>query len=101
MSEVYLEKVTVRYPRVVALDQMTLTIHHGEFLALLGPSGCGKTTAIRVIGGFIAPDEGNVFVDQKRVEKLPPINGISGSSFRTTPCSRTKPSSAILPSACG
>jgi spermidine/putrescine ABC transporter ATP-binding subunit len=82
MSEVCLEKVTVRYPKVVALDRLTLTIHDGEFLALLGPSGCGKTTAIRVIGGFIAPDEGNVFVDRKRVESLPPYKRNIGIVFQ-------------------
>jgi len=82
MSEVHLEKVTVRYPKVVALDQITLTIHQEEFLALLGPSGCGKTTAIRVIGGFIAPDEGNVFIDRKRVEQLPPYKRNIGIVFQ-------------------
>jgi spermidine/putrescine ABC transporter ATP-binding subunit len=82
MSEVVLEEVTVRYPKVVALDRISLTISQGEFLALLGPSGCGKTTAIRVISGFIAPDEGTVFIDRERVERLPPYKRNIGIVFQ-------------------
>jgi spermidine/putrescine ABC transporter ATP-binding subunit len=82
MSEVHLEEVMVRYPDVVALDRISLIIHQGEFLALLGPSGCGKTTTIRVIGGFTEPDQGNVFIDRKRVNQLPPFKRDVGMVFQ-------------------
>jgi spermidine/putrescine ABC transporter ATP-binding subunit len=82
MSEVRLEQVTVQYPQVLALDRISLTISQGEFLALLGPSGCGKTTAIRVIGGFTTPDEGSVFIDRKKVERLPPYRRNMGIVFQ-------------------
>jgi spermidine/putrescine ABC transporter ATP-binding subunit len=82
MSEVYLEDVMVRYPDVVALDHVSLIIQEGEFLALLGPSGCGKTTTIRVIGGFIEPDQGDVFIDRKRVNQLPPFKRDVGMVFQ-------------------
>ena len=43
------------------LSNVDLYIHDHEFITLLGPSGCGKTTTLRIIGGFEAPDEGEVF----------------------------------------
>jgi len=82
MSEVHLEEVTVRYPDVIALDRVSLIIHQGEFLALLGPSGCGKTTTIRVIGGFIEPDQGDVLIDRKRINRLPPFERDVGMVFQ-------------------
>ena len=82
MSEVRLEDVMVKYPDVVALDHVSLIIQQGEFLALLGPSGCGKATTIRIIGGFIEPDQGDVFIDQKRVNQLPPFERDVGMVFQ-------------------
>src|SRR5947208_3242921 len=60
-----LEQVTVRYetahsPPLVALQDITLTIDHGEFVALVGPSGCGKSTLLALIAGLQAPTEGTV-----------------------------------------
>jgi len=43
-----------------ALNQVSLTIHAGEFFCLLGPSGCGKTTLLRIIAGLDQPDEGRL-----------------------------------------
>ena len=40
------------------LKDISLYIRKGEFVTLLGPSGCGKTTTLRLIAGFLAPDEG-------------------------------------------
>ena len=38
---------------------------------MLGPSGCGKTTTLRIIGGFVEPDHGDVFFDGRRINALP------------------------------
>jgi NitT/TauT family transport system ATP-binding protein len=43
-----------------AIDDLTLDIHHGEFVAVLGPSGCGKTTLLRIIAGLDRPSSGSV-----------------------------------------
>ena len=54
------------------LDHLNLDIHDKEFVTFLGPSGCGKTTTLRIIGGFIDPNEGDVFFEGKRINDLPP-----------------------------
>ncbi len=60
MATVQLQSVSKRFGSTVALDDASLTVLSGEFVALLGPSGCGKTTLLRIIAGFEAPDAGAV-----------------------------------------
>ncbi|MBI4489712.1 MAG: ABC transporter ATP-binding protein [Deltaproteobacteria bacterium] len=48
-----------------AVDELELHIKDGELVSLLGPSGCGKTTTLRLVAGFLQPDEGEVRVDGK------------------------------------
>ena len=54
------------------LDNINLYIRKGEFVTLLGPSGCGKTTTLRLIAGFLAPDEGEILLDGKDISGIPP-----------------------------
>jgi iron(III) transport system ATP-binding protein len=58
-----LENLTKRYSGVASVDAISLAIGHGEFVCLLGPSGCGKTTTLRMIAGFLDPDEGAIRVN--------------------------------------
>ncbi len=48
---------------VRALDEVSITVEAGEFVAIQGPSGCGKTTLLLAAGGLLAPDEGQVLLD--------------------------------------
>jgi len=50
---------------IVALDQASLGVAQGEFVALLGPSGCGKTTLLKIVSGLLPPSTGTVRVDGK------------------------------------
>src|SRR5436305_1573 len=53
----------------LALDDVSFQVHPGEIVAQLGPNGAGKTTASRIIGGILAPSEGDVLVDGVSVRK--------------------------------
>ena len=54
-----------------ALDGLTFTLHGGEILGLVGPNGSGKTTAINVISGLYAPDQGEVRLEGRAWAALP------------------------------
>ena len=54
------------------LEDINLYIRRGEFITLLGPSGCGKTTLLRMIAGFLQPDEGSILLDGKELAGIPP-----------------------------
>jgi spermidine/putrescine ABC transporter ATP-binding subunit len=66
------ENVTKRFGRVVAVDNVSLTILEGEFFSLLGPSGCGKTTLLRMLAGFETPTEGRILIDGQDISSIPP-----------------------------
>ncbi|HEU5324112.1 MAG TPA: ATP-binding cassette domain-containing protein, partial [Methylomirabilota bacterium] len=59
------------YGAVRAVDGLDLTVHEGEFLALLGPSGCGKTTTLNLIAGFVPPTAGRILIDGEDVTGRP------------------------------
>jgi multiple sugar transport system ATP-binding protein len=72
LAKVLLRNVTKRYANVIAVNKLSLEVEDKEFLVLLGPSGCGKTTALRCIAGLEIPDEGDIFIGEKRVNYLDP-----------------------------
>ena len=57
---------------VIAVEDVNLTVEHGEYVVLLGPSGCGKTTTLRMIGGHEVPTAGEVLLDGESLLGLPP-----------------------------
>ncbi|MCK6449911.1 MAG: ATP-binding cassette domain-containing protein [Alphaproteobacteria bacterium] len=66
-----LRQITKRFGHVTALDHISLDIAEGEFLCFLGPSGCGKTTLLRVIAGLETPDEGEIRLQEGRLDAVP------------------------------
>lgn len=62
-----LKGVTKRFGKVVANNNVSLEVHHGEILAILGENGSGKTTLMNMVSGIYFPDEGQIFVDGDEV----------------------------------
>lgn len=67
-----LQHISKSFGGVKVLDDINLTVKKGEFVTFLGSSGCGKTTLLRIIGGFVNPDEGSVKLDGKDLVGIPP-----------------------------
>ena len=70
-----LKNVSLRYdddPENPIVNSINLQIYENEFVTLLGPSGCGKTTTLRMIAGFQTPSEGEVIIDGKVFNDIPP-----------------------------
>ena len=73
MASLSLRHIYKKYPGgVTAVSDFNLEIKDKEFIVFVGPSGCGKTTTLRIIGGFVSPDEGDVYFDGERINDLPP-----------------------------
>jgi iron(III) transport system ATP-binding protein len=77
-----LRAVVKRFGGVTAVDDVTLTIADGELFTLLGPSGCGKTTLLRLLAGFSAPDGGEIWFGDRRVDGLAPYERNIGMVFQ-------------------
>ena len=72
-----LRGITKRFPGVLANDNINLTLEKGEIHALLGENGAGKTTLMNILYGLYAPDEGDVFVNGKKIEVESPSDAIA------------------------
>jgi multiple sugar transport system ATP-binding protein len=57
---------------VVAVDDVSIDVHDGEFLVLVGPSGCGKSTIMRIVAGLEEVTTGEVYIGERNVTDLPP-----------------------------
>src|SRR6266550_260439 len=71
-QDLEVDRVTKRYGASSAVDALSLEVAHGSFFSILGPSGCGKTTLLRMIAGFLAPDEGDVRIGGASMRGVPP-----------------------------
>ncbi|MBQ3150028.1 MAG: ABC transporter ATP-binding protein [Clostridia bacterium] len=67
-----LKNISISFDGEQILNDLNLYINDKEFITLLGPSGCGKTTTLRIIAGFLEPDEGKVIFDGKDITDMPP-----------------------------
>jgi iron(III) transport system ATP-binding protein len=77
-----LESVGKRFGDQWVVCDVSLDIKRGEFFTFLGPSGCGKTTLLRIVAGFVAPDQGVVYLDGQAVNHVPPWRRDIGLVFQ-------------------
>jgi len=78
--QLVIDRLTVEYRSrrgaLKAIDDLTLDIAEGQFVAVLGPSGCGKSTLLKIVSGLLKPSAGTVFLDDKPVTRPRPDVGI-------------------------
>src|SRR5258708_16157969 len=81
----YLELSGIRkeFGEFVALKDVALDVHAGEFLCLLGPSGCGKTTLLRIIAGLEVQSAGRIVQAARDISGHPPLERAYGLVFQS------------------
>ena len=72
MAQVEIDRVKKCFGETTVLQEVSLSIQSGEFVVLVGPSGCGKSTLLRMVAGLEIPTSGNISIDSKVVNSLPP-----------------------------
>jgi ABC-type Fe3+/spermidine/putrescine transport system ATPase subunit len=77
-----IEGVSKRFGATVVADDLSLTVHRGEFFTFLGPSGSGKSTILRIVAGLERPDRGRILIDHRDVAAVPPWHRNLGMVFQ-------------------
>jgi multiple sugar transport system ATP-binding protein len=72
MARVVIKDLVKTYGPVYAVKDVSLTVEHGEFVALVGPSGCGKTTTLNLVAGLIPITSGDIIIGDRVVNDLDP-----------------------------
>jgi len=86
MGEIHLKLIhlTKKYGKFFAVKNMNLEVEKGSFTTILGSSGCGKTTTLRMIAGFINPDDrGEIYLGGKILNDVPPHKRNIGMVFQS------------------
>ena len=81
MSDLVIDNLSMRFDlpnggSVQALKDVSIHLKLGELLSVLGPSGCGKTTLLNIVAGFLAPTEGTITLNNKKVRGPGPERGM-------------------------
>ena len=76
------DHITIGWAQKLVLNDVSLKVRRGEFVTILGPSGCGKTTLLRIIAGFLQPQNGRVLLNGKDITKLPPYKRPMNTVFQ-------------------
>jgi multiple sugar transport system ATP-binding protein len=74
MARVVMRSLNKKYDEVHAVIDVNLEIRDKEFVVLVGPSGCGKTTTLRMVAGLESITSGNISIDEKVINELPPMD---------------------------
>ena len=82
MGYLTIKNLKKKYGVFTAVSDINIDLEKGEMVALLGGSGCGKTTILRMIAGFIEPNEGTIEIDGRVMNKIPSYKRNVGIFFQ-------------------
>ena len=82
MAILKVKNLSKNFGKVKAVQDVTFKATEGKVLSLLGPSGCGKTTTLRCIAGFENPDQGEIYLDNRKITPFPPEKRGIGMVFQ-------------------
>lgn len=69
---IHAKNIVKSYDDNTVVKNVSVWVKEEEFLTILGPSGCGKTTILKILGGFVKPDEGKIIFNNNNITALPP-----------------------------
>jgi len=83
MATITIKNLVKKYGDNTVVSNLNLSVNDGEFITLLGPSGCGKTTTLRAIAGLVEIDDGEIYLDDRLINDLPPHKRSTAMVFQS------------------
>lgn len=77
-----LKQINKYFGRSHVIKDVNIDFEKGHFVTFLGPSGCGKTTLLRMVAGFYESDDGEILLNGKRIERIPPYSRNTAMVFQ-------------------
>lgn len=71
-NKIKTESITYSYKDKKAITNLSFTLSEGKYLTILGASGCGKTTLLRLLGGYLKPSEGSIYLNSTNITSMDP-----------------------------
>src|SRR5436190_22036140 len=71
LHTIHTKNLVKKYGQRVVVDHVSIEVKQGEIVGLLGPNGAGKTTTFYQVVGLIKPDQGDVFLNEENITRLP------------------------------
>lgn len=96
MAYLSINRVAISFGGLKALDGVTFAIEAGELIGLIGPNGSGKTTLINILSGHLEPDDGEVLLEESRIDGLRPEALAERGVLRTFQLTRVFPRMSVL-----
>ena len=73
MSQISLQNLKKSFGKTKVIHDLSIDVKNGELIVIVGPSGCGKSTLLRMVAGLEDANEGNILIDNKKVNELEPM----------------------------
>ena len=73
MSQISLQNLKKSFGKTQFINDLIIDLKDGELIVIVGPSGCGKSTLLRMVAGLEDANEGNILIDNKKVNELEPM----------------------------